>query len=283
MREPQSFNLTDLINEDLTGNAIQDKIAETEDKLSKLIEENRARVVVYNARDAMEAGDMKAFENMLTSIDEASTLFLIIDSPGGDPETALRIIRAARRYSSFKTIIPDMAKSAATQVCLGSDEIWMGANSEIGPIGPKIRFRGSWVSATTILEGVDYIENKAKNNPDVPTNIYASIAQHYDPAKLREAEQAIDYIRNSASEIASQMFEEESDALDCIDELLKTEPHGKAIGIKQANNMRLNIRDLRNEEVLWSNIWEIYLRTEHVLDQGHDKVFVNKSDVLIQG
>ena len=68
-------------------------------------------------------------------------LVLMINSPGGDPLAAERIVNICRKHSAkdqYVAIVPKMAKSAATVICMGSREILMGETSELGPIDPQV-------------------------------------------------------------------------------------------------------------------------------------------------
>ena len=78
--------------------------------------------------------------NALSKIKEPENIFLIIDSRGGSVESAYLISKTCRRLSKGKFIvgIPRRAKSAATLISLGADEIHMGLMSELGPIDPQI-------------------------------------------------------------------------------------------------------------------------------------------------
>jgi hypothetical protein len=66
---------------------------------------------------------------------------LIIHSRGGHVEPAYLISKTCKRLSKNKFIVavPRKAKSAATLVALGADEIHMGLMSELGPIDPQIQ------------------------------------------------------------------------------------------------------------------------------------------------
>lgn len=78
--------------------------------------------------------------NALTNVNEPKDIFLIIDSKGGSVESAYLISKICRRLCNKKFIvgIPRRAKSAATLISLGADEIHMGLMSELGPIDPQI-------------------------------------------------------------------------------------------------------------------------------------------------
>ena len=66
-------------------------------------------------------------------------ILLIIHSNGGEIEPAYLISKTCNEYSSkFAVAIPRRAKSAATLISLGAEEIHMGSMSELGPIDPQI-------------------------------------------------------------------------------------------------------------------------------------------------
>jgi hypothetical protein len=60
---------------------------------------------------------------------------LIIDSPGGSAKIAFQIGRLfQKRCGNFIAIVPRYAKSAATLLALGANEIYMGKHAELGPL-----------------------------------------------------------------------------------------------------------------------------------------------------
>ncbi len=64
---------------------------------------------------------------------------LLIDSPGGDADFAYKIARIFQRRSNNLTIIvPRYAKSAATLIVLGANELIMGRDAELGPLDVQI-------------------------------------------------------------------------------------------------------------------------------------------------
>jgi hypothetical protein len=67
-------------------------------------------------------------------------ILLILHSGGGRIEPAYLISKTCKRLSKDKFIVsvPRRAKSAATLIALGADEIHMGLMSELGPIDPQI-------------------------------------------------------------------------------------------------------------------------------------------------
>jgi len=70
--------------------------------------------------------------------DKNVILFLI--SRGGDAEPAYQISKLCKSfaYDKFIAVVPRQAKSAATLVAIGADEIHMGPLGQLGPIDPQI-------------------------------------------------------------------------------------------------------------------------------------------------
>jgi ClpP class serine protease len=79
------------------------------------------------------------FEELLCTVGAEDELHILLSSPGGDGETAIRMLRAVHsRCRRLVVVVPDQAKSAATLIALGADEILMGPASDLGPIDPQI-------------------------------------------------------------------------------------------------------------------------------------------------
>jgi len=64
---------------------------------------------------------------------------LLIDSPGGEARTAYQAARLFNRRGGFKALVPRYAKSAATLLALGAQEIYMGLDAELGPLDAQLR------------------------------------------------------------------------------------------------------------------------------------------------
>lgn len=73
------------------------------------------------------------------SRDPPKPIMLIIDSLGGRIEPGYLISKTCKRLAKdrFIVAVPRQAKSAATLLALGADEIHMGLMSELGPIDPQ--------------------------------------------------------------------------------------------------------------------------------------------------
>lgn len=71
---------------------------------------------------------------------EEQELDLVLHSPGGSAEAAEQMINYLRtQFDYIRALVPLQAKSAATIMALGCDEIVLGRHSELGPIDPQIQ------------------------------------------------------------------------------------------------------------------------------------------------
>lgn len=107
----------------------------------------------FNQNAPIGDTDADIIEGALQKSDLSHGLSLIINSPGGDGLAAERIINVCCSYAegNFEVVVPKMAKSAATMICLGAKCISMSKTSELGPIDPQIYRNGEYVPAHDIV------------------------------------------------------------------------------------------------------------------------------------
>lgn len=83
---------------------------------------------------------------------------LVVDSPGGDASAAYQIATMmSRACGSFTAIVPRMAKSAATLLVLGGDELFLGHDAELGPIDAQV-WDGDREEYSSALDEVQALE-----------------------------------------------------------------------------------------------------------------------------
>ena len=96
-----------------------------------------------HARTSMHTADIPNLEAVLNSISGADQINVLLHSPGGDGTLVEKMVEMCRTHlsgenSKFRVIVPNVAKSAATLLALGADQILMGYCSELGPIDPQV-------------------------------------------------------------------------------------------------------------------------------------------------
>lgn len=97
-------------------------------------------LIIYDTQ-AMLRTDADSIYQAISLFKERKPIALFIHSVGGQVEPAYLISKLCREHSQsrFISIVPRKAKSAATLICCGSDEIHMGSLTELGPIDPQIQ------------------------------------------------------------------------------------------------------------------------------------------------
>lgn len=81
----------------------------------------------------------KGFQAQAAAIPDGGQAALLVESPGGQPDFAYRITRLfQRRVERLIVIVPQYAKSAATLIALGSDDLILGRDAELGPLDLQI-------------------------------------------------------------------------------------------------------------------------------------------------
>ena len=217
-------------------------------------------------------------------------LALMINSPGGDLLAAERIVNICRSHSvkgRYTVIVPKMAKSAATVISLGAQQILMSPTSELGPIDPQILMGGEGnglrlVPAHEVIESYDDLMKKAEETEGQLAPFLQQL-ERYDATKIR----GIKSVQTLSASIAVQTLrtgmmsdKEESVIAEKIKQFLdptRTGVHGRPIYPNTAKECGLNVRVENLQGDLWGPIWELYVRLSHVTTTRYSKV-VESSD-----
>lgn len=259
----------------------QDLLVEIEKNLNSLYNVDDFKVMLYTANfnfgalSSINLTDILPFQDIIQNVlKESKNFCLIIHSPGGQLNPVEKILNLIRRkFDKFIIIIPNAAKSAATMLALGSDEILMNEDSEIGPIDPQIpQFTESGIPvlipANSIINSIDYIKKKIEDGD--PYQIYIPILANIKPEWIDIAIKHIEDGKSVANKWLSENMLKENKQLatKIIDELTKFNTHDKLISALEAQRMGLKVKILKDEEELWKLIWEVYYRAEIEMQQS---------------
>jgi hypothetical protein len=96
-------------------------------------------VLLYDDEFTINQFHSNQIYEAVSKFDKKYNILMVIVSDGGKIEPAYLISKTCKRLSKSKFVVsvPRKAKSAATLICLGADEIHMGLLSELGPIDPQ--------------------------------------------------------------------------------------------------------------------------------------------------
>lgn len=137
----------------------------------------------------------RMFRNFIEEVKSSSSrtnraLAIVLRTPGGSAETAERMVTVIRHhYDTVSFVVPDLAMSAGTILCMSGDNIYMDYSSSLGPIDPQVMAPdgSGYVAALGYLDKVEEITAKKSLSPaDVV------FLRSLDLAKLALYEQARD-------------------------------------------------------------------------------------------
>ena len=91
------------------------------------------------------------------------------------------------RCSKLVLVVPDIAKSAATVLALGADEIMLGPASDLGPVDPQMSVGGRrFVAAKDIVAAVEQAEIAVAGNRSL-TPLWASLLEEVSALDVQAA------------------------------------------------------------------------------------------------
>ena len=234
----------------------------------------------------IQPDDIMPLQEVLKGIPAREPVELLISSPGGLPDTVEKIRTLCRDGRvGFTTVVPNYAKSAATLLCLGSDEIMMGPTSELGPIDPQMFRNGVFLPAHAHINSykktVDEINNRGKLLPaDFPvlSNVDIAFIEFCDQQIKRSKELAQQWLEPKLGKAAAEKVAHELSAGKY------TVSHGQPIDANEAAALGLTtVRKVPETDEVWRAYWELYVRSEIYLRQGQNyKVFESESSSFSQ-
>jgi hypothetical protein len=238
-----------------------------------------AKVISYIANpmhpfSGIMSQDIIFFEDLLRSTNGATKGYLIINSPGGDGNVAEKMITMCRQRftKSFKVIVPNFAKSAATMIALGSDKILMGYLAELGPIDPQLgNLMNGFTPARSFIDGLSMIRSFiAKGDP---IQMYLPMLAQIKPEVVAQCQSAIDGSKEFAEKWLKECMlkndpKQAKDVAEWLSEGKVYKSHGKVIDYSEAHDiLKLNVEKIPENSDLWNTIWELYCR-EIMVFQG---------------
>jgi hypothetical protein len=180
----------------------------------------------------------------------------------------------------FRVVVPNIAKSAATLLALGADQILMGYCSELGPIDPQVPIVVSgmtqWVSAFAFVEARDKLMEqiaKASKNKTPTVGLLQQLAGLNIPF-TDEMENQIGFAQKTAVTLLDKYMLSPSypkpkartkKATEIAKKLLSKQlfpVHGHYIDGVTAKNLGLEVEVLDKNDTLWKQIWDYYIRCE---------------------
>ncbi|MEA2599961.1 MAG: hypothetical protein QOF89_953 [Acidobacteriota bacterium] len=259
------------------------------------VQTGRRLAVFYTNLDHPDASispaDIVPFQDILFDCDEGCDLDLLLQSPGGEIDSAEKLVYMIReRVRSLRIVVVERAKSAATLMALAADEILMSSTSELGPIDPQVTVfaadgRPLQRPARSFLDGLEQIKRSVASEGDLNPAYYPLLSQ-LDPALLDFCEKAIRRSEQFAEKwLAKFMLRDDPDLARLIAKRLtdvdQYRSHGMVIDWREARDMGLNVSYLSTDDPLWRQLWSLHL-AYHIecFEQNTAKLFETRKVAL---
>jgi hypothetical protein len=216
--------------------------------------------------DTIFAEKMTYLEELLFDADSSKPLHLILASPGGEGEAAIRMVRSIQaRCTDLTVIVPDMAKSAATLLCLGADQILMGPGGDLGPVDPQFQIRRNLVSAKEIVSAVAEAEGRIREAP-ATFPLFANLLSDVNLLMVQQARSALERSEVLVREALGCRSIRSEETINSLTVQLKRplieEPnsHSAVISAEYAAKLGLPAKSADVNSEHWQLVWNLWTR-----------------------
>lgn len=243
----------------------------------------QCRLVVV--ADILMPNSVTLFEETLFDADRSQDLHIMLATPGGDGETAIRLVRQAQsRCKELTVVVPDQAKSAGTLFVLGADHIYMGPTSDLGPVDPQLLLPdGSLGAARAIIAAVEDAEQRIQANPQTYP-LHAALLADISALMVQQARDALartkDQVTEALSCVRKRSAKEVKElALKLHGPLIgDTQSHGATISASDAKGFGLPVTEATHDEQRWRDLWRLWMKYRA---QSEAKVYESESASVI--
>lgn len=210
-------------------------------------------------------------EDLIFDASPEQDLHLLLDSPGGDGETAIRMLQSIQaRCRELTVIVVDRAKSAATLIGLGAHHLLMGPTSDLGPIDPQFRVPrgdGSWdlAAGKDIVAAVDAALADVSQRPDTYP-VHAALLADVTALMVQAARSAIGHTSNLLREALAGNADRTPEEVDRLvaaltDPLIESpKAHGAVFGFRDAQRAGLPVVACDPRSWQWQLLWRLYTK-----------------------
>ena len=207
------------------------------------------------------------FEELIHDADPTQDLHLVLDSPGGDGETAVRLVRSAQaRCRELTVIVPNQAKSAGTILLIGAHHILMGPTSDLGPVDPQFftEDKGSY-SAKDLIAAVDQAESAISANPE-SYPLHVALLSDFTAVMVQQARSALERSGDLVREALRSNPDRTEDDVTRIAEALKQSlidlplEHGAVFDASDAAKAGLPVIRADPQGDQWRIIWQLWAK-----------------------
>jgi len=241
------------------------------ERLEKL---RNSKVLVYFSYTPLNDTILVPLYKELKENGHTKKIDLVLHSYGGAVDTPFKVVTLIREFcDEFAVIVPFVAKSAASMLVLGADEVVMGPISELGPIDPLVKhpvYKDILIPVQVVWHCLDYLQRSISNSPDpeVASFMVTPILDKLDPWLIGDYYKTLKASKQYAETLLSRyMLKNDPERVQNVTQALteKYFSHGYPIGCREAKDLGLIVTEAQGE--LWDVIWKLYLGYEELFKE----------------
>lgn len=252
-------------------------LTKQQEALSRIGEKRGANAVFYASAFLQKPGapppsiqitpeDLNGFMGVIHGMDWSKPLTVLLHTPGGVTTAAETIVEYLRsKFSRIEVVVPTFAMSAGTMIALGSDNIVMGRQSQLGPIDPQMGLGGRMVSAQAIVAQFNKAKGDIKKDVTM-AHAWAPVLQSLGPDLIAQAQYALQYGEEMVARwLARYMLEGQADAdangkkiAAHFNDAGKHKNHGRRIGRDEARTNGITVEDLEDDQEFQEHVLTAY-------------------------
>lgn len=216
--------------------------------------------------------DKNGFMTAIHGMDVSKGLDLLLHTPGGDIASTQSLVDYLQKMFSndIRAFVPQIAMSAGTMIACCCKEIWMGKQSNLGPIDPQL----NGVPAQGVLTE---FETACKEASDpLRAEMWGRIISQYRPTFLQRCQDAIkwsnDFVKNQLIKV---MFQGQRGAARKANAIVKNlthtpinRTHARHIHSDECLAMGLNVKMLETDQELQDLVLTVHHCYMNVLMTG---------------
>jgi hypothetical protein len=218
--------------------------------------------------DSIFQTNITMFEEVIADARPDQDLHLLLDTPGGDGEAAIRLVRSAQaRCHEFTVIVPNQAKSAGTLLAMGAHHILMGPTSDLGPVDPQFEATNGagLYSAKDLIAAVDHAEQSIATSPE-SYPLHVALLADVNAVMVQQARSALersgDLVREALESNPDRGPEDAGRIAEAVKQKLIDLPteHGAVFDHEDAAEAGLPVIKADPSATQWKLIWMLWTK-----------------------
>lgn len=231
--------------------------------------------------------DKNGFMTTIHKMDRSLGVDLLLHTPGGGIAATQSIVNYLHKMfgQNIRAIVPQIAMSAGTIMACCCKEIWMGKQSNLGPIDPQLNGIPAHGVVQEFKRAVREIKNDASR-----IAVWQPIIGQYRPTFLGQCENAITWSNDFVEQqLRDGMFEGATDrkikakkTTRALSNYPKNKTHDRHFDAVECEKMGLSIKHLETDPILQDLVLTVHHCYMHLMmNTAAYKIIENQNGVAL--